>query len=161
MLNRSADHALRAVLYLAQHDGRCSGDAIANALGVPRNYLGKVLNTLVHAGVLHSIRGPSGGFILAVPADTLTVACVLAPFQDAPTRSRCLLGDRACDAARPCAAHLRWSSVFSAIAAFYRETTVALLLQPLDVGGAVALPLGIGGRGVPGALRPPSAMEAG
>ena len=57
MLNQSADYALRAVLYLAQRppEEPCSAAEIARALGVPRNYMGKVLNTLARGGLLSSV----------------------------------------------------------------------------------------------------------
>src|SRR5690606_35341131 len=106
MLNQSADHALRAVLYVAQHGARraCSAEAISTSLGVPRNYLGKVLNSLTRAGVLTAVRGPRGGFRLAHPAHQLAIESVIEPFQRLPQRRVCLMGDRPCIAETPCGA---------------------------------------------------------
>ncbi|HEX6308130.1 MAG TPA: Rrf2 family transcriptional regulator [Longimicrobiales bacterium] len=130
MLNQSADYALRAVLYVAQNGDRtaCSAEVIATALGVPRNYLGKVLNALAHADVLSAVRGPRGGFRLAQPAERLTLASVIEPFQRLPARRVCLLGDRPCDAATPCSAHRRWQQMSQPVTDFFRDTTVALML---------------------------------
>lgn len=133
MLNHSADYALRAVLFVARHadGGLCSADTIATALGVPRNYLGKVLHGLVRARVLASVRGPHGGFRLAADADALTLEQVVGGFQRLPERRVCLLGDRPCDAAQPCGVHQRWQHMTDPIARFFRETTVAVMLEPL------------------------------
>lgn len=130
ILNQSAHYALRAVLFLAQHTegGAQNADAIAEAIGVPRNYLGKVLHTLGRAHVLTSVRGPHGGFRLAAAPDRIALAAVILPFQELPTSSVCLLGDRACDPARPCGAHARWRRMADPIAAFFHQTTVALML---------------------------------
>lgn len=131
MLNQSADYALRAVLFMAQADTRRSSSAseIAAAIGVPRNYLGKVMHTLAHAGVLTSVRGPRGGFKLALDARELTLADVVGPFQRLPERRTCLLGNRACDAETPCAAHRHWQAVAGRVTSFFRTTTIAGMLE--------------------------------
>ena len=86
MLSATAEHAVRAVLLLARHDGHkaLSADAIAAELGAPRNYLAKTLNALAKAGVVHSARGAAGGFTLAVPATELTLARIIAHELGAP-----------------------------------------------------------------------------
>jgi Rrf2 family transcriptional regulator, iron-sulfur cluster assembly transcription factor len=131
LLNQSADYALRAVLFVAQTDARrsCNASAISKAIGVPRNYLGKVLHALTHAGVLQSVRGPQGGFRLAHDAERLTVADVVEPFQRLPQRRICLLGDRACDSSAPCVAHQHWQRITGEVTSFFRTTTIAALLS--------------------------------
>jgi Rrf2 family transcriptional regulator, iron-sulfur cluster assembly transcription factor len=131
MLNHSADHALRAVLFVArQHSAApCSADVIAAAIGVPRNYLGKLLHALTQVGVLTSIRGPRGGFSLAIPAEELTLAAVVEPFQRLPERRACLLGNGACNPARPCDSHERWQEMTDQLTTFFQSTTVALMLS--------------------------------
>lgn len=134
MLNQSADYALRAVLYVARSDGRrsCKAGAIAKAIGVPRNYLGKVLHGLVTAGVLTSVRGPNGGFRLAVAPAHLTLAAVVEPFHRLPERKVCLLGDRPCDSAQPCVAHRHWQRIADQVTSFFRTTTIAEMLREDD-----------------------------
>lgn len=131
MLNQSADHALRAVLCLAQPDGRRSKTAssIARATGIPGSYLAKLLPELVHAGVLASVRGPRGGYRLAAPASELTLADVTRPFQKIPRRKTCLLGNRPCDAANPCAAHRQWQHAADQIVSFFSNTSIAAMLS--------------------------------
>jgi Rrf2 family transcriptional regulator, iron-sulfur cluster assembly transcription factor len=48
MLSQTSEHALRAALYLAQQPAGtlATADAIAGALGAPRNYMAKTLNAL-------------------------------------------------------------------------------------------------------------------
>lgn len=130
LLNQSSDYALRAVLFLAQRDGRkaCPAKAIAKATGIRPNYLGKVLHALVSAGVLTSVRGPQGGFRLAVAAAELTLEDIAGPFQRLPERSMCLLGDRLCDAANPCVSHQHWQNIADQVTSFFRTTTIAALL---------------------------------
>lgn len=130
MVNQSADHAIRAVLFVARNDTACpcSADQIAAAIGVPRNYLGKLLHTLAQVGVLSSVRGPRGGFRLAVPAAELTLAAVMEPFQKLPERRACLLGNGACDPANPCESHEQWQAMTDRVTVFFQGTTVAAML---------------------------------
>jgi Rrf2 family protein len=131
VLNQSADYALRAVMFMAQGDGKrsCSATVIARAIGVPRNYLGKILHALAHAGILTSVRGPQGGFRLAQEARLLTLAGVVEPFQRLPERRICLLGDRACNGSTPCAAHHRWQQVADQVTSFFTTTTIGAMLN--------------------------------
>ena len=130
MLSATAEHAVRAVLLLARHDGAkdLSADAIAAELGAPRNYLAKTLNALAKAGVVHSARGAAGGFTLAIPPDSLTLARIIAPFDDHARTPACMLRNRACDAQHPCAVHARWNAIVGHAAARFEQTTIAQLL---------------------------------
>lgn len=130
MLTATADHALRAVLFLARHSGRVtSSDEIARAIGAPRNYLSKILYELAKAGVVTSTAGRQGGFSLAVDASELPIAAITDRFEPPPVSPRCMLGDRACDPANPCAAHERWSSITRAYRTALDTTTIAELID--------------------------------
>jgi Rrf2 family protein len=141
MLSRTAEHAVRAAVLLGLNHGQraISADEIASLLGAPRNYLSKTLNVLVRHGLVASARGPGGGFTLAVPPGEITVADIVDVFAEArPTRVRCLLGDRACDAHHPCSAHQRWSAITQQAQEPLRNTTIAHLCgdgSPVDIGG--------------------------
>ena len=130
MLSATAEHAVRAVLCLARHNGASAmpADAIAAALGAPRNYLAKTLSGLAKAGVVHSARGAAGGFTLAIPPDRLTLARIIGPFNEPARPPACLLHNRPCDARSPCAAHGRWHAIVGHAAARFEQTTIAELL---------------------------------
>jgi Rrf2 family protein len=132
MLSQTAEHALRAVLYVAASGGDTELvkiDEIVAELNMPRNALSKTLNVLAREGVLISERGPHGGFRLAVPADALTVARVIAPFGKIGQERQCLLGRAVCSDRAPCAAHATWKSVSEQLAAFFQKSTIADLLR--------------------------------
>lgn len=129
-LSQTAEHALRAVLFLArQPEGtRVPAEVIAEALDAPRNYLSKTLGTLAKDGVISSARGPSGGFRLRVPASELSLARVVRAVDDPTVSGACLVGGRRCDADDPCAAHAQWVAVRAAALAPMEKTTIADLL---------------------------------
>jgi Rrf2 family protein len=130
VLSTTADHALRAVLFLgAQPRGSLtSAEEIARSIGAPANYLSKTLHVLAKAGILLSAPGRYGGFSLAMAPTRLTLAQVVRQFDGASGSSRCMLGDRSCNPDQPCFAHQRWRAINYAYASALESTTVADLI---------------------------------
>lgn len=128
MLSRSAEYALRGAVHLAgAHEGDwIPADAIAAALGAPRNYLSKLLNHLAATGHLDSQRGPRGGFRLARDPAHTPIGDIVAVFDPEliNEEGRCLLGRVRCSDRTPCAAHHRWKTVQGPLRTFLRETTL-------------------------------------
>ena len=125
MLSLTAEYALRTVLFLADRGGQPARvEEIAQALGVPRNYLSKTLHRLAREGILRSTRGKGGGFRLGVDPGRLTLLRIVAPFDQMPGERHCLLGRPQCSDRNPCPAHSRWKAVSGRVADFFRETTV-------------------------------------
>jgi Rrf2 family protein len=72
------DYAVRAMVELAAADGGpIKGEAIANAQAVPLRFLENILIELRHARLVRSQRGSEGGYRLARPAETITIADVI------------------------------------------------------------------------------------
>ena len=127
VLSQTAVYALRATLCLAEREPheRLRVDDIAAELGVPRNYLSKILHVLARDGVLSSSRGPGGGFTLARPASELKLEEIVQRFDGFPSESGCLLGRTECSEEDPCAAHDQWKHVAAAVRDFFRDTSLA------------------------------------
>ncbi len=130
MISHTAEYALRAVLCLAEQSPAqlTSAGGLANAVNVPERYLSRVLNALVHAGLLVSTRGAHGGFRLAHDAAALTLAQVVAPFDAVGDPPQCLLRDQPCGTGELCLAHAEWHAVAGSVRAFFQDTTIADLL---------------------------------
>ncbi|MBI5588265.1 MAG: Rrf2 family transcriptional regulator [Deltaproteobacteria bacterium] len=74
-ITREGEYAFRAVLYLASRPvGLLSRvSEIAEAAEIPSSYLSKIMRRLCAAGLVKSYRGPKGGFVLARPAESITL----------------------------------------------------------------------------------------
>ena len=73
-----SDYALRAVAELAAADGKLlKRDEIASAHAIPIEFLESVMLALKHAGIVQSQRGARGGFRLARPANSISLADVI------------------------------------------------------------------------------------
>lgn len=77
-LTRYTDYALRALIYLANHDGgRASIRQISEAHGISQNHLMKIIQDLGSAGFVKTTRGRHGGLVLARPAGEITIGQVV------------------------------------------------------------------------------------
>jgi Rrf2 family protein len=130
ILSQTAEYALQATTLLAQHEPAVVEVGIlAEALGVPRNYLSKTLSQLTRDGLLESVRGKRGGFRLARPASQISLFQVVAPFERLGETRRCLLGQPVCSDRNACAAHASWKAIGEKIVRFFRSTTLADLAR--------------------------------
>ncbi|MBI3983663.1 MAG: Rrf2 family transcriptional regulator [Gemmatimonadetes bacterium] len=135
MLSSTSEYALKAVLYLAEHDGGTPVRVgqMSEALRIPRNYLAKILHELARSGVLVSARGKHGGFRLGRRAAEISLLAIVGRFDRLEARRACLLGRRSCSDRHPCPAHSRWKALSEQTAAFFRDTTVADLLEGAEL----------------------------
>src|SRR5262249_61567560 len=79
-VSRKIDYALRAVIHLANEENSeraCSVAEIAARERVPRQFLEKIIQDLIHKGLVRSQRGPQGGYLLARSADQVTFRDVI------------------------------------------------------------------------------------
>jgi len=126
------DYASRALLSLALHadsSGPTTVRDLADRTGLPQPYLEQILLALKGAGLVRSKRGVGGGYILARPADQITLAEIVRAV-DGPIT----LGDfgephtdGACDHEGQCVLLSIWHSV----GAVMREKLAAWSLQDL------------------------------
>lgn len=74
-LGKASAYATFATVFVAQHqsEGPVNGRRIAEAYGIPPEYLLKILQQLVRAQVLRSETGRRGGFVLRKSADQTTL----------------------------------------------------------------------------------------
>lgn len=126
MLSTSARHAVHAVTLLgALPDGELLGAAaIADEIGAPPNYLGKLLQTLAREGVLESRKGLGGGFRLARRPREVHVFDVVEPIDQVSRWESCVLGFEECSDEDPCGLHDGWKKVRKAYLELLRRTTV-------------------------------------
>lgn len=127
MMTKSAVHALSAAAVLAElpHGAYAGAGDVAQRIGAPRNYLGKLMKMLAEHGVLESQKGKGGGFRLARDAWSISLFDVMEPIEHVSRWSGCFLGRNRCSEEAPCAVHTDWGRIRDAYLHFLRQTTVA------------------------------------
>jgi Rrf2 family iron-sulfur cluster assembly transcriptional regulator len=111
LLSPTARQALRALIFLATREGSgpVLGRDIADAEGIPRPFLAKILLVMRNRGLVRSTKGPGGGYYLAGPAGDIMVRDVIEAFDGHHDLGRvCVLGLDQCSDEEPCALHVQW-----------------------------------------------------
>lgn len=113
MFSQTTEYAIRAMIDITT---RPAGENVLAAqmgksLGIPTHYLSKILQQLVRARVLKSVRGRQGGFSLARPPERIKLKEIVAPFEDLRKCEECILGQPVCSDAGACPLHNFWAEV--------------------------------------------------
>jgi len=80
LLSRKADYALLILSYL--HDQPGTARAVAEKFGLSRPFVANILKELCQHGFVASHRGVKGGYDLARPANTITLAELMETLED-------------------------------------------------------------------------------
>lgn len=120
-------------LALHQESGPVALPAICQRTGLSLSYLEGIFRTLRHAGIMETVRGSHGGFMLARPVESLTVADIVLTVDDAlhvpPCRTTdCVRSpDESC--ASDSAAYELWASLDKQLVDYLATITLKDLLQ--------------------------------
>jgi Rrf2 family transcriptional regulator, iron-sulfur cluster assembly transcription factor len=107
-ITQKADLAVRAIVELHASADRLKSGDLAELLGTTSGFIPQVMSPLVRAGWVRSVPGPSGGYESVADLESLTVLSVVEAVDGPTDTGRCVVAERACDAAEPCAMHIAW-----------------------------------------------------
>ena len=128
MLSKTAEYALRAVVWLAREaDQTESADLLAEKTKVPRRYLHKVLQDLVRAKLVRSQSGPGGGYAFACAPEKVTILDVVNAVAPLERIRHCPLGLPS--HTRLCPLHKELDGVYAAAEKSLARVTIAQLLR--------------------------------
>lgn len=133
MVSVTTEHALRALVEMASlpEGHTIGGKQLAQAAGIPSNYLSKILRTLGVAGFIDATRGSGGGYRLRRQPASIRLCEVVELFDRQRWKQRCFLSSgRECDEAHRCPAHEAWRRVRTAYTEFLELTTIADFAHP-------------------------------
>jgi len=138
-LKTQTDYALRVLIYLAYKDSQTPVEEIANAYGISKDHLVKVVQLLVRHGYLVSRSGRNGGMKLARDPAAMNVGTIVSEIEGRNGVLPCVTDLNYCNLEPGCA--LR-SALIKAEDAFY-ET-----LNKLTVGDLVRANVAKGSGGI-------------
>ncbi len=106
----TTEYAIRALAHMATlpEGQRILARDLAEATGVPRQFLGKILHRLARAGLLESAKGRGGGFRFSRPAQAISLAEVVQSVEGKDIMRLCVLGLDQCNDQQPCPMHDQW-----------------------------------------------------
>jgi len=109
-ITRQADYAVRVVLY---HAGRPENsivtvDEVSRIKKIPRSFAAKIYQRLCRAGITSSLRGATGGFVLARRPDDISLLEVVEAIDGEVDINLCVVDEKACSLSNSCAVHPVW-----------------------------------------------------
>jgi len=129
-LFRQVDYAIRCIVYLSRtRDRLATKGEIAKAASAPDLFVAKILQRLVHSGLVLSTRGVHGGFVLARDPATLTLLDVIELIQSNVAPRPCVLNPRACPFRESCPVHPIWVKIHRATERELRKVNFASLAR--------------------------------
>lgn len=111
LFSPSISYALHVLTDLHEDEGFHPVRELASRHGAPGPYLAKILQSLAHAGILQSLRGPRGGFRLARAAHHISIQEVINALHGGDPLDTCALGLHACSEEHPCPMHPIWVEI--------------------------------------------------
>ena len=137
MLSYTCKTAVKAVIFLAiKHSSgeKAAIREIAEYLEASEHTVGKMLQTLVHKGIINSVKGPNGGFYLKSNQAEQPVFNIVSAIDVEGVFTRCGLGLSKCSASRPCPIHDEYKAARDILNSLFRKKRVSDLCDPVNNG---------------------------
>lgn len=105
---------------------------ISERQGISLSYLEQLFARLRKRGLVHSVRGPGGGYQLGTGATEISVGAVIDAVDESIDATRCQ-GKGNCQGGERCLTHSLWEGLSDRIADFLDGITLAELMATRDV----------------------------
>ena len=128
-LTKNTDYALMAIHFMdcQDIDVVANTKALAEIYNIPSELLAKIMQMLAKRGVLKSVSGPKGGYLLTRSADRITLAEVIEAVEGPVRILRC--EDDECAQMERCTVRLPLMKINQKIVAYLDGMSVAQLYQ--------------------------------
>ncbi len=97
---------------------------ISERQDVSVHYLEQILNKLRQAGLIRSVKGPGGGYLLSRSPDSITIADILFELEGPVAITSCLDPEKGCVRVDNCVTRLLWTSLGRQIEEFLSTVTL-------------------------------------
>jgi len=130
-LTTKTRYGARTLVHLARHQeqGPLPSAQIAAAQGLSIKYLEQILAQLRAAGLVRSVRGAQGGYILARPAGQITLRDAFEALEGAEGLVECTVHPEQCARGEECALQETWASLYAVCLEFLGSQTLADLAR--------------------------------
>lgn len=138
MFSKTCEYAIRASIYIADQSrigNRVGIKEIANSIGSPEAFTGKILQQLSKAQIIDSTKGPSGGFsINTKKLSSLNLSHIVNAIDGDSIYKGCGLGLSECSELKPCPVHHKFKKVRNELKNMLENTSVLELSKNLEKG---------------------------
>lgn len=132
-LSKMADYGTVVMTAMVREPERSRSAAeIAAAIHVPVTTVSKILKILMRGGLLLSLRGAKGGYLLSRPAEEITLVDIINVMDGPIGMTECSVTPGLCSQEAGCVVRANWQRVNQAVLGVLREMTLAQMSAPLE-----------------------------
>ena len=114
---------------------------ISERQDISQDYLEQLFAKLKRADLVHSVRGPGGGYRLAAPADEIWIADIICAVDEPLQVTRCQDGDavNGCVGGDKCVTHELWAALGRQIFGFLNSVTLGDVVEKRNLALAASV----------------------
>lgn len=130
-LSTKTRYGLRAVIDLAENYGKgpIMAEAIAKREEISKNYLEQIMDALKKSGIVRSVRGAKGGFVLTRHPSEIKVGEIVEALEGPISLIDCLSDPFLCERSKNCLARSFWERFRNNISDFLNSWTLENLIK--------------------------------
>src|SRR5215212_7738766 len=130
---KPTEYAIRGLSELAcrSPDRLLMLDELIKGTDLPRDFLAKLFQQLVRAGILRSSKGRGGGFALGRLAHEITIMNIVEAIEGPGPLDGCVIGLAQCNDEMPCSQHDVYKPIRQRLKDYMNTTTLADLASSL------------------------------
>ena len=135
LFSNATEYAIRGLAELASRagPGKCLLlERLVAGTDLPRDFLAKIFQKLVRAGILTSAKGRGGGFALARPDHAITLLEIVEAVEGPRLMDACVVGLERCNDQMPCPQHDLYKPIRQRLKSYMQTTTLADLAASLQ-----------------------------
>lgn len=133
-LSTRTRYGIRAILELATNYGKgpLQTRVIAEHQGISVKYLEQLMAVLKSGGIVRSIRGSKGGYLLSKPPNQIKTSEVFSALEGPVVTVECLENESYCAQVADCVARQLWAQMQKAIDTVLQSVTLQDLLDKTE-----------------------------
>jgi len=126
--------AVTAMIDVAMHGGQgpVTLAGVSERQKISLSYLEQLFGKLRRHGLVESVRGPGGGYHLARPANSVSVADVIVAVDEPIDATKCGGRENCTDDGKRCMTHELWANLNTHIFSYLRSVSLAQLVAEQD-----------------------------
>lgn len=126
-LSTRGRYGVRAMLELAMHKqaGPLALQEMAGRQGISAKYLEQLLIPLKAAGLVTSVRGAKGGYLLALPPDKISLYDIVRTLEGPLAVVECVQDPLICERVGGCTVHMVWGDMSQLLVDFLAGISLA------------------------------------
>lgn len=138
IFTKACEYGIRATIYVAQkslNQERCSMKDISKEIDSPEAFTAKILQKLVKAEIIKSVKGATGGFEVGIKEmKKIKLTDIIIAIDGDVNDKICVLGLKKCSELKPCPVHNKFKHIKKDLMSMIHNTSLAEMSNSVEAG---------------------------